>query len=178
VWSNVREIASTGEAYLDALDVGSEIALVGGRDGLLRVIREGQLADKWPARFGPVAAVRLNADESWAVVGTTQGGCRIVRMPGGDPIASLPGHRGAVRAIALSGDDRWLVTGDEEGLLRVWQRSGKTFVLEWTLPFSGPIRTVKITPDRRRLIVLAEGETAVRVVEWAELERQFRQLGL
>ena len=36
------------------------------------------------------------------------------RVPRGEPIAELAGHRGAVRAIALSADDQWLATGDEE----------------------------------------------------------------
>jgi WD40 repeat protein len=98
--------------------------------------------------------------------------------PGGEPIGELPGHYGAVRAIALSPDDQWLATGDEEGTLRLWQRAGETFSLWLALPFPGPIQAVRMTPDRAELIVLVQGETAVRVLAWGELEKRLRELGL
>jgi hypothetical protein len=177
-WDNTRAAESTGLGYLHALDAGTDMVFAGGRDGVVRAVAAGQLKHLWPACFGRIEAIRLNSDESWAVLGTELGGCRIARVPRGEPIAELAGHRGAVRAIALSPDDQWLATGDEEGMVRLWHRSGETFSLWLTLPFAAPIQTVRLTPDGRELVVLVQGETAVRVLARAELEDRLRKLGL
>ena len=178
VWDNSLAAAQSGNGYVQALDAGTELALAGGRDGIVRAVLGDKLESLWPEQSAAIVAVRLSADESRAVVGTQQGGCGIARVPHGEPIAELPGHRGAVRAIALSPDDRWLATGDEQGTLRLWQRAGETFSLWLALPFAGPIQAVRITPGREELVLLIQGETAVRVLEWAELEDRLRRMGL
>jgi len=177
-WDHTQAAESSGLGYLQALDVGRELALAGGRDGAVHAVSAGKLEHSWPALSSAVVAVQLNSDESWAMVGTQHGDCRIARMPRGEPIAELAGHFGSVRALALSADDQWLATGDEEGTLRLWRRAGESFSLWLELPFSGPIRAVRMTPDRSDLVVLVEGETAVRVLDWAELEERLRERGL
>jgi len=175
VWDNSAVAAQTGNAYVQALDVGKELALAGGRDGIVRAVVGDRLGHLWPEQSASVVAVQLSSDESWAVVGTQQGGCSLAAVPRGEPLAELAGHNGAVRGLALSADDAWLATGDEEGMLRLWRRSGESFARWLELPFSGPIRALRVTPDRSALAVLVEGETAVRVLDWAELEERLRE---
>jgi WD40 repeat protein/tRNA A-37 threonylcarbamoyl transferase component Bud32 len=177
-WDNTQVAESSGAGYWPIMDAGRELALAGSLDGIVTELSRGKIQRRWPAQSAALTAVRLNSDESWAVVGNQQGGCRIARVPGGEPVGELPGHYGAVRAIALSPDDQWLATGDEEGTLRLWQRAGETFSLWLALPFPGPVQAVRMTPDRAELIVLVQGETAVRVLAWGELEERLRELGL
>jgi len=177
-WDNTKFAEASGAGYWDVLDAGRELALAGSRDGIITELSHGKVQRRWAAQSAAMTAVRLSADESWAVTGNRQGGCHMARVPGGEPIGELPGHFGAVRAITLSPDDQWLATGDEEGTLRLWRRSGETFSLWFALPLAGPIQAVRMTPDRAELIVLVQGETAVRILAWAELEQRFRELGL
>ena len=66
--------------------------------------------------------------------------------PGGDLIATLPGHTSAVRSIAITPDGFHGVSGSADGTLRIWDldRQAERFVI----PVGhGEVWSVAVTPD-------------------------------
>ena len=102
------------------LDPTGRFAVAGAQDNSVQ---------RWDLATGKATA--LAAHKSWvrALVFTADGKhlvvanqrLRVLSMPDGREIASLPGHSGRVSSIALSPDEQLLASvSEEEGAVRLW----------------------------------------------------------
>jgi WD40 repeat protein len=89
----------------------------------------------------------------------------------------LPAHTQAVTSLVFSRDGSLLVSGSQDRSVRLWGRSGASFVELFRLDkLPGPVRSVRLSDDKRRLAVLLEQERGVRIWKLDELNDRFAQL--
>src|SRR5207249_4566491 len=102
-------------------------------------------------------------DETVAACGTQAGLVRLLRVPGGQPLAELEGHGDSVEAVAFSGDGSLLVSGSADGSVRLWRLQGEEFRRFLALPVPGPVKALALSRDGSTLAVLVRGELGVRL---------------
>jgi WD40 repeat protein len=137
----------------------------GGEDGQFRLLRgrDGNPGTVCASAGSPVRGLALSPDETLAAFGTQKGAIRVVRVPSGEVVATLPGHDDSVESAAFSGDGQLLASGCADRTVRLWRRDGDAFHELLTLRFPAAVMEVQFHPDGRRLAVLVRGEHAVRV---------------
>jgi sugar lactone lactonase YvrE len=140
------------------LCVGHSWVFVGRRDGrLIRIPPDGGTAVGWPLLKMPVAGLALSPDESRLLVGGEGGEVRLVDPATGAVVEIPDAHRADVPAVAFG--RHFFVTGSADRRVRLWTPDGQPIA---TLRMQGPVRKVLLSDDERSLLVLVEGERAVR----------------
>lgn len=74
----------------------------------------------------------------------------------GDEFLDLLGHTAPVTGVDFSPDGRYLATSSRDGTVRKWDVSAGQELVVYRSP-GGPLFDVKITPDRKRIIVSGAG---------------------
>jgi WD40 repeat protein/tRNA A-37 threonylcarbamoyl transferase component Bud32 len=164
-----------GRATLRCLAVGKQGVYLGGADEQLKWLRpaDSQVGGTiW--LHASISALALAADETWAAVGDTAGLVRLVSLPAGQVRQELAGHREEVSALALSPDSRWLATASRDRTLRLLRPEGGAgnFAEYLTFPLPAFPRQIQFNTAGDKLLLLLEGERAVRVWDLAALEAQ------
>jgi WD40 repeat protein/tRNA A-37 threonylcarbamoyl transferase component Bud32 len=161
-----------------AVAPGGRWVASGWRDGTVRLHRAADAAVEGSAACGPAAAgaVALSAGEGLAAAGTEAGDLVLLRVPGGEKVASARAHHDAVTGMAFAGDDL-LASGSRDRTVKLWRCAGGLEEL-LTLPAPRPVRAVTFAPDGVRLGVLCEGERAVRVWHLDRLRARLADMGL
>ena len=119
-------------------------------------IRTRRHQDTW------VSSVALSGDGSLLISGGYDCSVRVFRLPGGEPVKVLEGHRHAVRAVAVSADGALAASGSEDRTVLTWdlnKREGEERALE-LLGHRAAVRAVCLTPDGRWLVSGAEDNEA------------------
>jgi serine/threonine protein kinase/WD40 repeat protein len=165
--------------------------LVGCENGFLRVLRPDGTVARSVACFdesaatlltesaNTVHAAALSADNTLAAAGTEDGRLWLFRLPG-EKLGRWPAHEDRVTAVAFDPTGEWLASGGRDRRVRLWRRAGSGYEPYVTLnsPGAGPVAQVVFTADGRRLLVLHEKETAVRVWHLDRLMTTFAEARL
>jgi WD40 repeat protein len=180
-WSNKSSQFLTGLSGLTCLDVGRSRALVGGRDGYVRLLHtlDGQAEATWNPGDGLVRSVGLSPEEDYAAAGSQTGGVSLFRISDGEKVTSWNLHSDAVRSIDFADDGRLLASGSADKTVRLYRRDAGRWAELMALPeFSGPVRTVRFGPGGRTLAVHVDGERSVRLWDLDLLRRRLAPMGL
>lgn len=84
--------------------------------------------------------------------GTWEGAVTLLKVPSGDEVASLVGHKDAVSAVCFSPDGKTLATASRDSYLRLWQVSTGRELMSFSLGF-GFISGLVFSPDGTELIL-------------------------
>jgi WD40 repeat protein len=127
-----------------------------------------------------IRSISLLPHDSLAVVGTTQGALRLVRLPEGEIVSRADeAHLRSIDSLARSEDGALLASGGLDRKVRLWRLVETELRPRFTLgPFSAPVRSVRLSRDGKRLAVLVQQEHAVRVWRLDALEEEFQRLGI
>ncbi len=83
--------------------------------------REGILVRELKGSWAAVGSLAFFDGDTRLAGGAIDHSVRIWRLPTGEEVLTLGGHRGAVRHIAVTSDGQSLVTADGMGIVRVWK---------------------------------------------------------
>jgi eukaryotic-like serine/threonine-protein kinase len=128
-------------------------------------------------RGNSVRALDVTGDHSKAIAGTEDGQLWLIGLPDAQPVAHWPGHADRVTTVAFDRTGEWLASGSRDREVRLWKRSGAGYELYLILRHSRSVRQVTFTDDGA-LLVLREGETAVRCWHLDQLQKRFAAVGL
>jgi WD40 repeat protein len=173
VWQNDPEWAPKG-LQLRSLAAGRRWVFVGRRDGMvIRVDPATGAATQWALLKTPVDGLALSPDETQLLVGGESGEVRLVDVATGVPTVIPDAHRSDVPATAFG--KHMLVTGSADRRVRLWTAQGQPVA---TLRMQGPVKKVLLSDDESSLLVLVEGERAVRRWKLDVLFREWTALGI
>jgi serine/threonine protein kinase/WD40 repeat protein len=178
-WMNDLAAKFSGLEEIRAVAPGPDLTAAACLDGQVRILRAGDRFALVTRRIGDSAvnAAALNASGSLAAVGTDRGELRLLRLPGGEVVASRDAHADRVEALAFSGDEL-LASGGRGRKVILWRWDGSELHELLTLPMPAPVRALAFHPDGARLFVLLDKERAVRVWRLDRLARRLTALGL
>jgi WD40 repeat protein len=176
-WSN---LSTEGLASIYAIAAGGSWVVAGGRDGRYHILSsQGGLRTSGAGPGGPVSAVALAPDETFAVLGSQRGKLMLVRVPAGERLGELSAHEEGVEALAFDAEARLLATGSRDRSVRLWSRNGSSYEPVLALrSLTGTVTGLWLSPDGQRLGVLLEGESAVRLWNLAWLRERCGELGI
>ena len=180
VWSNANSPFGDGRTSIYCVAAASHWAIAGSWDGSVKIFREsdGGLVSEWTCPGGPVFCVGLSPDEMWFAAGAQNGSAYVVRVSDGSLIAELKGHLDSVDSVRFGGDGCLLATGSRDRTVRIWQLSRGTLVEALTLySLSGPVVSVRFSPDGRELAVLIKNERAVHIWNLAGIRERLAKIG-
>jgi WD40 repeat protein len=167
--------AHTTGVVFRAVAPGHRYTLVGRRDGrVYRLAGPSGAAAVWQPLSGPVTALALSADESWAAVGGESGELALLRPADGKVLPVRAAHRDAVRSVAF-GPGGWVVSGSADGTIKFWSPSGSPLM---TLRAGGEVRKLAVSTDGAVLSVLVDDERGVRQWRLDRLRGELAALGL
>jgi serine/threonine protein kinase/WD40 repeat protein len=178
-----------GRKELTCVKAAGGLVAVGGNNGYLRVLRsdggplreyacfEESAATRFTERANTVQALDVR-DDRQAVAGTEDGRLWLFDLASGTRLAHWWAHTGRVTAVVFDRTGDWLASGGRDREVHLWKRSGSNYELYLTLSSGRSVRQVLFAPDGRRLLVLREGDTAVRVWDLEILRNQFREANL
>ena len=182
--------ATGGRRDLACVRAAAGVVVVGSDNGYVRVVpADGGpgrsvpcFGDEGPAwltdRANTVRAVDVRDDSTEAVAGTEDGRLWLIGLPAGTPLSHWTAHAGRVTAVAFGPRGEWLASGGRDGDVRLWKRTGPGYEPYVTLTTGRPVRQVLFSTDGTDLMVLREGDSAVRVWHLSFLHNQFRVAGL
>ena len=177
IWSEKNATNFWGTSALNGLAVGEGVVLVGTSWGTVQVI-QGKLASTvWPVRRDdPVSCVALSPDETLSALGMKSGEIQLRRVPGGEVMGVVKrAHEKSVASLAFARDGRTLASGSPDGTARLWRLVEGALIGPFTLPsLGGPVRSVAFTPDGGRLMMLVDGEHAVRMWDLVRFAKNSR----
>ena len=75
----------------------------------------------WKVSDGELKTVVFSSNGKWIAVAGVDGLVRIRTSPGGEPVATLPGHEGGVWSLSFSPDGSSLATCGNDKLIHVWR---------------------------------------------------------
>jgi serine/threonine protein kinase/WD40 repeat protein len=179
-WSNDEGEFVKGWSGIVSIAVGKKWIIAGCHDDCARVFRAtdgNQPWRKWPSPGGAVNSVALFRDETRAVMGTLSGCVRIVRVPGGEPVADLPAHSDEVTSVALHPDDQVVATASLDRTIKLWKREGDSFQELLTLSSpTGGVVAIRFSPKGDKLAFLVKNESAVRIWHLDRLTQRLDKL--
>lgn len=169
-----------GKFKIRTLAAGEKWVLAGSSTGDTFALSSasGKMEESWRNVGRTIRALALDPTENLAAIGVENGGLRVVKVPSGEVVATLAGHREAVESLVFSADGQWLISGSHDRTVRMWQRQEDGFAHLVTLPASGRVRSVRLTRDAKKLAVLVESERAVRIWHLDRLSERFQNMGL
>jgi serine/threonine protein kinase/WD40 repeat protein len=182
-WQNLESKQTLAVSTITSLAVGTRYLVAGSHDATVKVfnfVGRGtlELTATAESANGHVTDVALSPDETLVLAGTSQGGMMTLR-PGDGQITSesLP-HGDAITALAFSADGKLAASAGGDRRLLLWQRVDDQ--LKQVLSLRVPTRVVRLefTSDGRELVVLLQGETALRVLQLDLLQRELAAIGL
>jgi eukaryotic-like serine/threonine-protein kinase len=178
IWNNALANFISGRGRITALQAGSHWGLAGARDGILHILdaRDNTLNRSVRLSSTPLSSLALVSDESQAAVGTETGELFLVRLPGGETLASEK-HQEEVTGLAFL-NPRLLVSSSNDRSIRVWQLHDNGLTEKLRLPCPGMVRRMQATPDGRQLLLLVEGERGIRCWHLDALAQEFAELGM
>ncbi|HEX3151835.1 MAG TPA: serine/threonine-protein kinase [Gemmataceae bacterium] len=129
-------------------------------------------------RANTVRALCVRNDSALAVAGTEDGQLWLVGLPDAKPLGHWRAHSDRVTTLDIDPSGEWLVSGSRDREVRLWRQTGERFEIYLILRHSRPIRHVAFGNDGNTLLVVPEGETAVRCWRLNELRKCFVDIGL
>jgi serine/threonine protein kinase/WD40 repeat protein len=183
--------AATGARKdLSSVCAGAGVVVVGCENGYVRVVpSDGGLVQSCPCfgyegpewlmdRANTVQAVDVRDDSTQAIAGTEDGWMWLIGLPRAEKLGQWPAHNGRVTTVAFGPRGDWLASGGRDRDVRLWRRTENGYEPYMTVTAGRPIRQVVFSADGTDLIVLREGDAAVRVWHLDLLHNRFREASL
>lgn len=183
-FDNSKNPLVSGASGINAIAVGSKWVLLACQDSAPRLLQADNLKippRMWRLPFAadPISSVALNADGTLAAVGTSNARLWVAPVPEGKPEAELKGHSARVTSLVFSKDGKLLFSASQDATIRIWRKTENSWEEVLVLPSeSGPIDSIRLTPDRSRLLYLVKGESAVRMLHFDRLRVALEEAGL
>lgn len=131
-----------------AADPGGKSVIVGGSDGVLRLLAWPPASARGLAGHGGVVAgVVLSRRGDWAATACTDQQVRVFDTASGQQIRALPGLGGPATALALSADEQVLAAASDQGKLQCWDPHEGT-ELGSLRGHGGPVQGLAFHPRR------------------------------
>ena len=151
-------------------------------DGPVRVLdyREGELSLTAQYKLQKDAThVALMFDGDLAVASDANGKLTPIRLSDKQVLPALTGHEVSIQQLA-SNNDGLLASGDAAGKIILWQfdRTGQAQQLLNLPPRHGAIKSLTLAEDSSKLLVLVDGEYAVRLIHLDRLQDELKKLEL
>lgn len=175
-WGELR-----GSSEITGIASNQHYAITTSRDGSVRcfpVHAQGYTPPLCDVQHESCAltAVAMLPGEDRALVGTEPGHLHLVSVPDGKAIEQIKAHCGIVRTIAFSRHNL-LATASTDKTIKLWCWHKEKLELLATLTAPLPVMQVVWSGDGRKLAVLHQGETGIRiwhvdrlVQEWYEAQ--------
>lgn len=179
-WDVASSRTILGKFSIRPLAAGDKWVLTGSSTGVVFVLSAttGKLEQTWRDAGRSIRALAIDPKEELAAAGAENGKLSLVKIPSGEVVATLDGHREAVESLAFRADGKWLVSGSHDRTVRIWERREDTFEPLLTLPAGGRVRSVRLSADGTKLAVLIESERGVRVWHLDRLNERLRAMSL
>jgi WD40 repeat protein len=169
-------------AGIVSIAVGPEWVVAGCQDDCARVFRAAdgtRPVHTWPSPGGAVGALALGPGGTFAVMGTLSGRVRVVRMPGGEPLADLPAHSDEATSVALTADGQMLATASLDRTIKLWIPDGNSYQELMSLgPYNGGVMAARFGPSGKTLAFLVKNERALRIWHLDRLKARLDQMQL
>jgi WD40 repeat protein len=163
-WSDRLTRMQGGLDSLYGVAAGRKRVAVAGRNGSVSLLQaaNADLEGSRQVADNPVRCVALNGDETLVAAGTDQGDLRLLRAAGAEVVAGMTPHRDGVTALSFGGNEL-LASGSRDKTVKLWRWDGTALTELLTLRQPARVRWLAFHADGVRLLVLLEGERAVRV---------------
>ena len=173
-WRELRRLKGhNGSVYGVAFSPdGRRLATTNSRDGAVFVwdVETGELIRKIVGGTGASFRLAFTRDGAAALVAGHGEAARVLKLPEGEAVAALDGHRQLSYACAVGGDAR-AATADHEGAIQIWRTT------DWSrerrfMARGGLVYALSFSRDGRRLL---SGGTAGELSVWdADSGRELR----
>jgi serine/threonine protein kinase/WD40 repeat protein len=183
--------AATGARKdLACVCAGAGVVVVGCDNGYVRVVptaggpdRSCQcFEDEGPAwlmdRANTVRTVDVRDNGTQVIAGTEDGRLWLIGLPDATRLNQWAAHIGRVTTVAFGPGGEWLASGGRDHDVRLWKRVGEGYEPYLTISTAHSVRQVIFSADGTELMILREGDAAVRVWHLDLLNAQFRAAGL
>jgi WD40 repeat protein len=173
-WTNDPNARSNG-ITVQRIAPDDDGCLLGRRDGkVIAIDRSGKMTAERQVFDGPITAVAVRPGRP-AIAGDLVGKLFFLSRPGLEITRTISdAHADAVTAASFS-PTGLLATGSLDRTVRLWTPMGEPILV---LNFLSAVRNVKFTCDGRELLVLVQGEHALRRWRLDRLAEGITNLGL
>lgn len=165
------QMSAAAGSSVTCLAADDKETLVGCSDGTVVSCSPDQLAYR-VRKLADVAITGLARNGDQIIAGTSAGEL-IIWAADGSAQRFPQAHADMIWCIAR-GPNGWFATGSGDRQLRLWDAQGRLLL---ALPHSRPVRRITWTPDGKSLLVLAEGERAIRRWRIPDLRRELAAFG-
>ncbi len=180
-WTNAPGEQFLSNSQLWSLAIGKTWGLMGAEDGTLWLFstQTGQPQNRFDGPGGGVTALAILPGETRALIGADTGRLRLISLPERDTVTDLEEQPGGVTALALNGAGDLLAVGSRAGVVTLWRRQHDEFQPLLTLPaYQAPIQTLRLSANGRTLALLVQGEHAVRLWRFDQLNEELGKMKL
>lgn len=180
-WADFVAVRASGKPGLTVLAVGEKYAVVGGRDGIMRVFAADEKREKCePLNLATVCDSPLRGaavlGDRVAFFGTDAGRLVAVKLPSGEVIDEVEASSDRCNGVAVT-PSGVIATGGRAGDLRLWYWDGDRIRLLVNLPSGESIQQLAFDASGSHLVVRVADEDGLRVWHLDRLRRAFDRLG-
>jgi WD40 repeat protein len=174
-WSDATAEIILGDDVLYSLAAGEHTTAVGARRGVVYLFSTDGSSPRSvvDGPGGAVRAVSIDPAGRLLAAGGELGRIQLTELPAGTIKCQLDGHSRSVETLTFSPEGDMLASGSKDKAARLWRKSGPAYEAVLTLGgLSGSVRSLRFNADGTRLLVLIDGETAVRIWDIQKLRGQ------
>jgi serine/threonine protein kinase/WD40 repeat protein len=162
-WSSELESSLTGNARPRSLDVASELAVVGGSDGIIHVLKhDGSILGR--GQWNLSELVSIDASGTECIAGAQNGDAIVGQLNRLEHSLSWQAHRAPVTAVAIVPEAPLYITGSETGEVTLWLREANAVHPVCSIPTGkSAIKRLRLDPSGQQLAIVYDKSSVVHV---------------